>query len=177
MMALLLGDSIFKRLLLKYGDCYHSLSTDMCVSGSTVEELRTRVKSLSVFPNRVVLLVGINDLTRQNDITSVWSLYVALVRFLLRQGCHVFVCQLLPVANHRIRRKIEEDFKRVNFWISNLKCKSNVTVISFESLFLVNGVFQVQRYCSVIKSRADYLHPNSAGLAIMHKYLQSILCD
>lgn len=168
-MALLMGDSIFSRLISRYGSQYHPLSKSCCISGAKVETLKALAKTITEWPKVVVLLVGINNLTHPHVLAEVWKVYVSLVNLLLRRGVtKLYVCPLLPVANIYLNHKCGGDLALINFWIRGLFQKKNVTVLSFEHIFLSSGIVNPTLYCPVIKNRPDYLHPNSKGLSLIH---------
>lgn len=174
-MALLIGDSIFARLLERHKQSYDPLSISLCIRGARVAELKARVKELPSIPSPVIMLIGINDLTSAHDLSEVWKTYVSLVRYLLRHNVELFVCPLLPLANHYLLRRCGDDIERFNFWIRSLKQKRNVTVLSFQSIFKPDLVCDPSLYCKVIKNRPDYLHPNALGLDKMHFAIVSTL--
>jgi len=172
-MALLMGDSIFSRLLSQYRSGYHPLSEACCVSGIKVGALKALAKSLTEIPSSVVLLVGINDLTSPHDLSNVWRVYLSLVNLLLRRGVdNVYVCPLLPVANKCLQHRCGSARSQFNFWIRGLCQKRGVSVISFDHIFFQESGVKADLYCPKIKNRPDYLHPNRKGLSQMHMWLQ-----
>lgn len=178
-MALLLGDSIPKRLLDQYPLSYHPLSVNFCLSGEGAQMVKAMFKSfhgkIDTKPTRVILLVGINDISKSHDLSTVWPIYLSLVNYLLRQKVHVVLIQLLPVANRRYI-KFQSKINTFNFWIRSLKQKTGVTILSFRSIFQneVTGRYNKSLYCTTIKGRPDYLHPNSKGLQAIHLALQRV---
>lgn len=102
-MALLIGDSIFARLLQNHGASYHPLSKELCVRGARVQAVKSLVKSVASLPSSVVVLIAINNLLSPHDLSIVWQDYKSFINHLLRRGRFVFVCQLLPVANIKNR--------------------------------------------------------------------------
>lgn len=87
--------------------------------------------------------------------------------------CVSLLIQLLPVAN----RKFQPSINKFNFWIRSLKQKKGVTVLAFQHIFdnEVTSQYFKGKYCTTIKGRPDYLHPNSRGLHEMHLALQGVL--
>jgi lysophospholipase L1-like esterase len=178
-MALLMGDSIFKRLVALHPSLFNPHSASLCVGGYGVQELKVLTK-LSEFPFNaqvVVLLVGINDIIKSRCLSRTWSIYVSFVRFLLRKGLVVFCCQLLPVANSTLSTRHQKSIDKFNFWISTLAQKPNVRVVSFSALFYdaVSKSYFKDKYCPRINNRPDYLHPNKKGLSEMCDYLISVM--
>jgi len=172
-MALLMGDSIFSRLVSRYGAYYHPLSASLCVSGAKTSILKALIKSLTEVPASVVLLIGINDLIYPHNFSEVWKSYVSVVNLLLRKGVKsLYVCPLLPVANHQVVRKWGSEIERFNFLIGGLSQKKGVSIISFKPSFLIGGEPNRALYCPVIKTRPDYIHPNGAGLALINSVIQ-----
>lgn len=174
-MALLIGDSIFARLLVGRTSLYHPLSNSLCVRGARVSAIKELLKDMSEIPSPAVLLIGINDLSNPHDLVCVWDKYLSIVNLLLRKGVFLYICPLLPVANNYFLKNYGSDLARFNFWIRNLRQKKNVKILSFESIFRTNNVFNLSVYCPFIKNRVDYLHPNAKGLALMHSTIQSSL--
>lgn len=176
-MALLIGDSIFARLYESFPASFSPLSKYCCVRGGKVLDVKMTLKSVdqSKYPCSAVLLLGINDMLHAHNFKEVWSVYVSLVRYLTRHFKQVIVCELLPVANV-YKAHLSPELARFNFQIRNLRFKSKVSVISFESIFKLNNSFCLDMYCPRIKSRPDYIHPSSKGLALMHSQLLSALC-
>lgn len=79
-MALLLGDSLLKRLLNCFPHEYHTLSSCFCLSGEGVQIIKSMVKTFHhelVASNTdvVILLIDINDIIKSYDLSIVWSLY------------------------------------------------------------------------------------------------------
>lgn len=126
-------------------------------------------------PAQVILLVGINDIIKAHDLSTVWSIYVSLVNHLLRQHFAVVLVEILPVANRRFA-KYQGSIDSFNFQITSLKQKKGVTILSFKSIFQREGTrrFNKHLYCATIKGRPDYLHPNDKGLSAIHQALQNV---
>lgn len=175
-MALLIGDSIFKRLFLRFPDNYHPDSIKSCIGGIKIADLKLLVKGLlpSLKSNTVMLLVGINDLVRPHEFSIVWQNYVSLVNLLVRSKVKLFLVQILPVANYKLNAKCKTSIDRFNFQLLSLQQKPGVTVVSFSSVFLdANNTPISKLYCAKRGSFVDYLHPNVSGLRAINNVLQS----
>lgn len=172
-MALLIGDSFFARMLDLYPHDYHPLSKYLCVRGARVQEIKHLVKSTPALPTDAVMLLGVNNLLSPHDLTSVWQDYVSLVRHLIRRGVNLYYCKIIPIANSQRRVVYQSDVNKFNFFISNFKCESNVTILSFDSVFLSGNSISTNLFCPWIRNRPDFIHPNSKGLSLMHQLIQT----
>ncbi len=103
-----------------------------------------------------------------------WSVFVSLVRYLIRHFKRIIICELLPVANTH-KAYLSPVLARFNFQTS-LRFKPKVTILSFESIFRSPNGYCLEMYCPQIKCRPDFIHPSSKGLALMHTELLSALC-
>lgn len=99
MSFVLLGDSIFKRLLTVYPSNFDLISFQFCISGIKVQELKAIVKlNREILKGkRVILMVGTNNVTSKEAFEPIKGYYRSLVRFLKRLSCDVTIVEILPI--------------------------------------------------------------------------------
>lgn len=165
-MATLVGDSILKRVYSKYPTRFNAESKQLCVGGAGAQAIKVLVKAMPP-SGKVVLLVGINDILRKRDLKQAWQVYSSLVRTLIRRGCTVVCCLLLPLA-HVMYSHLAPSVTQFNFWIKSLAQSPSVRLLDLYSAFLnPDKSVNLALYCAQSSRGIDYIHPNPAGLVIL----------
>lgn len=169
-LPILLGDSIFRRLLERHRSLFHPLSSRFCVGGQTVQELFESVRdSRSVLKGRkVVVLIGTNDIVSGLSAQLLCKALRDLIRYLKRQGCSVSVCEILPIP--KLGTIVSPRINEVNRYLWSFE-PSGVKIIHTVDQFSKDLSIYVSLFEKFIvkgkRKRVDLVHPTADGLEIL----------
>lgn len=166
----LLGDSIFRRLLDRNPGLFDPLSYTFCISGQRSSDLLTLLVThrAQLKGRRVIVLIGANDLSRGQSCEALHSCLLKIVRRLRRLKCVVELSEVLPIP--RLGREVSSapSVVKINEYIRTF-APSGLRIIKVFDLFCSSGVVQLHLYEQFIgrSRRRDLVHPNEDGLLIL----------
>lgn len=168
---ILLGDSIFKRMLCQESELFHKESARFCVSGQRAADLKGLcIANRELLKGqKVIVLIGTNDVTKGCTFKQFTVVFKSLVRLLRALKCEISLCELLPLpcfGNHSTDCSV---VLQINKYIRSFE-PSGVRVVHSHDLFCYEGgVIKEHLYCKFIghTRRVDLVHPNAGGLAVL----------
>ena len=167
--VILLGDSIFCRLLSKYPGYFSELSSIFCISGQFIHELKLKIKANRnlVRGKIVVVLIGTNDLKDRVDLNHINQSVKTLLRLLRNLGCRIYIVETLPIARWGLTAESQTSIRKYCEFLYS--CHTlGVKLIKVFDTFFVNGEVDLSLYCNYYPSgRVDRIHPNSEGLSLL----------
>ena len=169
-LPILIGDSIFRRLLEENKGLFDPVSKDTCKGGTKILEVYDLVRQhrLSVTGKDVIVLVGTNDLLEKSLLMIIRQAYKVLVRYLKRLKCGITLCEILPLPKFGQLATDLSTVLELNKFIRSF-APSGVRIVHAHDQFVQNNVIRLHLYCKTIfrKNRGqvvDLVHPNSEGL-------------
>ena len=167
------------------------------ISGQTTSQMLGRMYPdvLDLKPAAVVLLAGINDVSRNTGPSTAEMIeqnIMAMTELAQHHGIKVILCSLLPVSDYPYlkqpaadssstggrgappRIKMTEghppaDILKLNAWMKDYAGKVNATYVDYFSAFVDEKGWLKDAYS------ADGLHPNAAGYSVMTGVLAAAL--
>jgi lysophospholipase L1-like esterase len=169
------------------------------ISGQTTSQMLVRMYPdvLDLKPAAVVLLAGINDVSRNTGPSTAEMIeqnIMAMTELAQHHGIKVILCSLLPVSDYPYlkqnaatdsssagargaappRIKMTEghppaDILKLNGWIKDYAARVNATYVDYLSAFVDEKGWLKDAYS------ADGLHPNAAGYTVMNGVLAAAL--
>lgn len=175
---ILLGDSIFKRLLAEFSSDFSVLSARTSVSGIRVAELKRVIKDvrLKLSGSTAVLLVGANDVVKGTPLKDLKLQLKSLIRYLVRIKVKLTVLEILPIPRYENKPDIVSYVLEVNKFIRSFK-SDKVRVLNTQCYFTANDRISVELYCKYLRrDKVDLLHPNKLGLRKLRDIIKEALC-
>ncbi|KAK7874103.1 hypothetical protein R5R35_004647 [Gryllus longicercus] len=184
----LVGDSLLLRFAeqMLRRECKNEASPrrlGLCVSGQTVEQLRRRLQSqAAALGNKVVLLVGTNDLLQGRDIEKMKFSFDQLVDILEETVQRLIILTLPPIPKLEDDRRFRMKFKQFNDFLKLFPRKyANIICIDMTRSFQTNdnhsNINYFERWYDILQSRPDLVHLNHAGLNLLRDKLLSSCCS
>ena len=168
MRTLLLGDS-----LTAWHDWSDLLGPHLNhgIPGDTTDGLLYRLqRSLSANPERIILMIGTNDLIQQTPLEVVTHNYTRLLSELLEIE-HLFVLSVPPVADAPHTTAINADIAALNEWLKEQIWKYGFTYVDVYGA-MVDGHQAIRPEFTV-----DGVHLSDAGYAVWEKLLKEAIGD
>jgi lysophospholipase L1-like esterase len=141
------------------------------VSGNTTDDVLARLNEVFLFqpkPEKVFLMIGINDLIMGKDINHVMTNYQKIIDQIKAASpeSKIYIESILPINNEvsPLGRVESQEIIDLNKKLSLMAVKNNATFINLYPLFC--GPDNQMR----LDLAADGVHPNAKGYAIW-KYL------
>lgn len=173
----LLGDSILKRLYLKFPSEFDSLSAVTAVSGQKIAELKLIIKENRELlkGKSVIIHIGTNDFLKGTSETDLLLLLKSILKILRNLKCDIVVCEIIPIAVWGVSADSQSAIVKFNKYLHTF-VPSGVRVINTFAAFCSEGVVITSYYCKYIgcKRRVDLIHPNSLGLKLLMSLLGSV---
>jgi len=170
----LLGDSILRRLYGRYTDYFNALSSEFCVSGQTVADLieLVKVKREELRGKKVMLMIGTNDILRNNTKIRICVQLRSLSRRLRRLHCNIVWCEILPIPRLEWQATTLDLISDVNAYIRTFE-PSGVKIVFSHSAFCSEGKAIRSLFCKYLgaSERVDLVHPCRAGLGKLFCFL------
>lgn len=178
----LVGDSLllrfaeqilFRRCIYNDGLRYLGL----CVSGQTIQELTQRVESkFSPLGERIVLLIGTNNMLRDHDIKTMKASLEELLTVLLKTTRKVVMLTLPPIPKLENNENFWNKLNEYNSFVIQLSKKySNVFVEDISDLYLNENqecdMDYFERWFDKFQRRPDRIHLNKSGLVRLRERL------
>lgn len=168
--VVLLGDSILKRLMVKFPNQFDNLSSVTCVSGQHAQELKLLIKEYreEIRGRRVVLLIGTNDFLQKSKFEVICSMIKSILKVLRQLDCRIAVLEAIPIARWGLSAESQSVIGKYNKFLSSFST-SGVEVIKLFDDFVVNGEVDISLFCKHIGKyrRVDLVHPNKKGLLLI----------
>lgn len=172
----LIGDSIIEIYNTELFDGYPLKVYNRGISGDTSDRLLERFESnaLAINPQKIVILIGTNDLSRKISIDSVVKNIREMIALSTKAGVEeLYICSLLPVHKSinvgMVGLRSNKEIEKLNARLIELcaECQANYVDIN-TPLQDEDGEFD-KRYTY------DGLHPNAKGYAIITDALLKVL--
>ena len=167
--VVLLGDSIFRRLLSKFPGYFSGISSTFCISGQSIHELKLCIKANRNLLRKkvVVVLIGTNDLNNCVALNHINQSVKTLLRVLRNLKCEVYILETLPIARWGLSAESQTAVRKYCEFLYT--CHTlGVKVIKAFDAFFSSGEVDLSLYCNYYPSgRVDRLHPNSEGLSLL----------
>lgn len=168
MRTLLLGDS-----LTAWHDWSDLLGPHLNhgIPGDTTDGLLYRLqRSLSANPERVILMIGTNDLIGHTPLENVMHNYTRLLSELLGIE-HLYVCSLPPVADAPHSTSINADIAAMNEWLKDQIWKYHFTYVDvYETMVDEHQAIRPE-------FTVDGVHLSDAGYDVWERLLKEALED
>lgn len=168
--SVLLGDSIFKRLLAENPGLFSPLSDKFCVSGQRAADLYALIRgSREELRGRpVIILIGTNDILSNSPLDKFRLLYRSIVRYLRRLKCVITLCELLPIPKLGGEELEDGPVECINKFIRSFE-PSGIKLIHTHSVFVESGCIKSHLFCQYLgrSRRVDLVHPNKEGLCCL----------
>jgi lysophospholipase L1-like esterase len=137
------------------------------ISGETTSQMLVRFRSdvIKLRPKVVVILGGINDLSRNTGpktLKTIQGNLASMVTLARDNGIYVVLASLLPVRDYDTANDSRSDqIRRINRWINKYATERGVTYLDYYSA-MADGKGLLKDELS-----NDGLHPNSRGYQVM----------
>lgn len=178
-LPILIGDSIFRRLLEENKELFNPVSKNTCIGGKKILEVYDLVRQhrLSIIGKDVILMVGTNDLCEKSPLVIIRQSYKVLVRYLKRLKCNITLCEVLPIPKFGQLATDHSTVLELNKYIRSF-APSDVRIIHAHDHFVSNNLIRLHLYCKSIcrKNRGqvvDLVHPNKEGLQCLLLCIES----
>ncbi len=120
---------------------------------------------LSLKPNLLVLLIGINDLGHGQSISDITNNIEKIVHRTQEKGIRIILCSLLPVRYKHLKSLSLADILKINDNLNKISLQNNLDFVDFHSeLTDTKGKFSTE-------FTSDGLHPNEKGYLKMSSFL------
>lgn len=175
MSIILLGDSVAKRLLVRYPTCFDLVSFDFCVSGIKIQGLWALVKDKweSLRGREVIVLIGTNNFLQREELCLVKNYYRSLIRYLRRVASVVSLVEVLPIPRLEHLASVKQDLLSFNGYIRSFAPAGLVvhhTYNRFCEGISANRKYYVKKFNN---GRVDLVHPNKLGLELLYSVIFS----
>lgn len=144
------------------------------ISGNTTEDILKRLDGvLETKPQKLFVMIGINDLLRGKDVSAVLANYEAIVREIHSQSPRtiVYIQSVLPINNDILKSQSVDSQKIIDL-NSSLKVLADKDSMVFVDLYPYFCGPDNKLYARYAK---DGLHPNSYGYAIWKKVIAAYI--
>lgn len=143
------------------------------IGGQTTMQLLSRVRPdvIELDPEYMALLIGINDIARNNGYISVENTFkniVSIVELVQVHGIKPIMCTLCPAGEIGWRKRIGDprpQIERLNALIREYAAEHGIPVADYNSALRAPDGSMDPQY------RTDAVHPNLAGHRVMEKVL------
>ena len=140
------------------------------VSGNTTDDVLKRLDAVMIHkPKKVFIMIGINDLLRGKDVSTVLVNYEKILQEIRMQSpdTAVYIQSVLPVNNDILKSQAVESQKIIDL-NNNLKLLAGKNSMVFINLYPYFCGSDNKLYAGYAK---DGLHPNSYGYAVWKKLI------
>jgi len=149
------------------------------ISGQTTMQLLSRIRQdvIELQPDYMVLLIGINDIARNNGYIAVEDIFrniVSMVELAQRSEIIPVLCTLCPASEIRWRKRLGNPTPQIvqlNALISEYAQTHGIPLVDYFSALRDDGDALDPRY------QLDAVHPNLAGYKVMESALIEVLRD
>lgn len=147
------------------------------IGGQTTEHLLARIRPdvIALNPEYMVLLIGINDIARNNGYISVDHVFgniVSLVELAQLHGIKPVMCTLCPAGEIGWRKRVGDprpQIAELNKLITEYALSHGILLVDYNSALRTPDGALDPRYVT------DAVHPNPAGYKVMEKALLEVL--
>ena len=158
-LPVLLGDSIFRRLLERQNDLFSPLSKEFCIGGSKVSTLfglaiesRHKLKGLKVF-----VLIGCNDILKNTPYEDFCKDFKRFIKLLRNLKCDIILCEVLPLP---LFGRLASDCQTVidfNKYIRSFEPSGIKVIHVYDEFVDDNGFIKETLYCKFLLLSPDLL--------------------
>ena len=166
MKTVLLGDS-----LTAWHDWQECLGPNLnhALPGETTEDLLYRLeRSLSAAPERVILMIGTNDLLQRTPLESIKHNYTRLLAELIEIEA-LYIVSVPPVADTPHATEINADIIALNDWLKEQLWKYGFTYVD------LHAEMTGEDYAIVPGLTVDGVHFSDAGYTLFERLLKAAL--
>ena len=147
------------------------------IGGQTTMHLLSRIRPdvIDHHPEYMVLLIGINDIARNNGYISVEHTFgniVSIVELAQANGIKPVMCTLCPADEIRWRKRVGDprpQVARLNAMITAYAAEHSIPLVDYFSALRTEDDALDPLY------QNDPVHPNLAGYKVMEKALQDVM--
>ena len=147
------------------------------IGGQTTMQLLSRMRPdvIELDPEYMALLIGINDIARNNGYISVENTFkniVSMVQLAQANGIKPIMCTLCPAGSIRWRKRIGDprpQIEQLNTLIKEYAAEHGIPVADYNAALRAPDGSMDARYAG------DPVHPNPAGHKVMEKVLLDVL--
>lgn len=147
------------------------------IGGQTTMQLLSRVRPdvIELDPEYMALLIGINDIARNNGYISVQNTFkniVSIVELVQVHGIKPIMCTLCPAGEIGWRKRIGDprpQIEQLNTLIKEYAAEHGIPVADYNAALRAPDGSMDARYAG------DPVHPNPAGHKVMEKVLLDVL--
>ena len=147
------------------------------ISGQTTAQLLCRIRPdvIDLNPEYMVLLIGINDIARNNGYISVENTFgniVSMVQLAQANGIKPVMCTLCPAREIGWRKRVGDPrpmIDKLNALISAYAKENGIPLVDYNSALRIPDGSMDPRY------ETDAVHPNKDGYKVMEQTLLSVL--
>ncbi len=176
--AVLFGDSITRnwaRLDQEWLDEHNFVGRG--IGGQTTMHLLSRLRPdvIELDPEYMVLLIGINDIARNNGYIAVENTFkniVSMVELVQVHGIKPIMCTLCPAREIGWRKRVGDprpQIDQLNSLIKDYAAEHGIPLVDYNTALRTDDGAMDARY------ETDAVHPNLAGYKVMEKALLDIL--
>ena len=176
--AVLFGDSITRNWARYHSDWLDAHNfIGRGIGGQTSAQLLSRVRPdvIELNPEYMVLLIGINDIARNNGYISVENCFkniVSIVQLAQVNGIKPIMCTVLPTREIGWRKRVGDprpSIDSLNTLIRNYAAANNIPLVEYhDAMQTPDGALRPE-------FETDAVHPNPAGYVVMEKVLLDVI--
>ncbi len=147
------------------------------IGGQTTMQLLSRIRPdvIDLKPEYMVLLIGINDIARNNGYISIEHIFgniVSMIELAQSNGIKPIMCTLCPADEIRWRRRIGDprpQIAQLNAMISAYAAEHGIPLVDYHSALRTEYDAMDPLY------QNDPVHPNLEGYKVMEKALLDVM--
>lgn len=173
---ILLGDSLtdFGR----WGEMFQNINIkNRGIRADRTDGVLERLDEIvSSLPDKIFIMIGVNDLIRKRKVSEIISNYDKILKFIQKKSpqTKIFVQSVLPVnedIRHRLSQAMNDDVIRLNADLKELCTKYRVNFIDLFPLF-ANEKNKLKKEYTI-----DGLHPNGKGYLVWKSAIEKYVND
>ena len=177
--AVLFGDSITRNWARYDGDWLEEHNfVGRGIGGQTTMQLLSRIRPdvIELQPEYMVLLIGINDIARNNGYISVEHTFgniVSMVELARHNGIKPIMCTLCPSREVRWRKRVGDprpQIEKLNALITEYASRNGIPVVDY-----YNSGLATEEHALRADLSNDPVHPNLQGYKVMEKVLLGVI--
>ena len=147
------------------------------IGGQTTMQLLSRIRPdvIELKPEYMVLLIGINDIARNNGYISVEHTFgniVSMVELAQHNGIKPIMCTLCPAGEIGWRKRLGDprpQIDKLNALIEAYANEHGIPLVDYNTALRTPDGAMDERY------QKDAVHPNQAGYKVMEKALLNVI--
>ena len=176
--AVLFGDSITQNWARQDGEWLEAHNfVGRGIGGQTTMHLLSRIRPdvIDLHPEYMVLLIGINDIARNNGYISLEHIFgniVSIVELAQCNGIKPIMCTLCPAREIGWRKRVGDprpQIAQLNAMITEYAKANGIPLVDYNSVMRTEDGGMNPLY------ETDAVHPNLAGYKVMEKALMEVM--